>query len=404
MATTIQSERCAKCGMPLAYDRMVRGGAPEEAALTSPRLCSHCATAVMPEKPPAHTVGRWVLGLLISTYLRDRPVVRAAATLVQGVPFAPASLRVFAEMLHGLPRRSTVAKYDALVLYSGGKDSSYMLAELARTGLRLCAWMLNQGYQSPVAIANAETLCRKLNVPLVIDAPGKSEMDELFRIGFGIDRSKSLDLVRAVSAYGSACWPCFSTIAARATAFCAAHEIPFCFVGTQPGQNRLNIGGRPGLAGVVPRTENLVRVFVEPLRLYVEQLGSSAAALLKLQSCNTLLLPYYEFAKPPSREAQLAKLQALGWSMPKNTGACSSNCMINELGRHVMRKRFGFDMYEIIEANERRLDRPTRRTAASPGPSPPLDMAVVHAGANMLGLGPEEKQQLGLGREASADD
>jgi len=261
--------------------------------------------------------------------------------------------------------------------------------------------MLNQGYQSPIAIGNAERLCASLGVPLVIEAPPKREMDQLFRVGFGIGVKSDPHLLRAVMTYGSACWPCFATIAARATTFCAEHEVPFCFIGTQPGQNRLDVGGRPGLDGIEPRTEQLFDKFVGPITERAAQSSPAAARLLERRPCATLLLPFYEFVRKPPVAEQIAQLTASGWQMPHNTGACSTNCMMNELGRHVMRERFGFDLYQVINAHERRLgnNSPEHRDVAAP----PLDHGAVLVGARMINLSAEERKLHGLAPEAAVE-
>lgn len=266
-----------------------------------------------------------------------------------------------------------------------------MLIGLAATGLRLRAWMLDQGYQSGVAIANARALCERLGVPLVIDRPDRARMDALFRIGFEIDADSGADLVKAASAYGSACWPCFSTIAARAATYCSEHAIPFCFIGTQPGQNRLDLDGKPGLAGIVPRTEAVLRRFVDPLYAHAAAINPDAAQLLRIDACQTLLMPYFEFVPLPERAVQIERLKAFGWTMPNNTGACSSNCMMNELGRHVMRRRFGYDLYQIIDANERRM-----RKTPTPAPIAALDEAAVQRGARLMRMQADEAARHGL--------
>jgi hypothetical protein len=390
MTVEAETSVCTRCGMPLGYDRLVE----KEDAVRGEGLCVHCTDARSDGRYDPIGGSPAVLNLLLSTYLRGRPVVRGLAAVVRKTGMAPEPVRRLAQVIGALPRRPHDQECDALVLYSGGKDSSTMLIGLAATGLRLRAWMLDQGYQSGTAIANARALCERLNIPLVIERPERGKMDSLFRIGFGIDGESNVELIKAASAYGSACWPCFSTIAARAASYCSEQHIPFCFIGTQPGQNRLDLNGKPGLAGIVPRTETVVRRFVDPLRAYAAAIDPEAAELLRLDSCETLLLPYFEFVPLPDRPTQLARLAEVGWTMPNNTGACSTNCMMNELGRHIMRRRFGYDLYQIIEANERRM----RRTTTPVEPAP-LDGDAVIRGARLMRMGADEAARHGVERE-----
>jgi hypothetical protein len=377
--------------MPLSYETFIRGSQPASAAAS---LCSHCATRhPLPLVVPTED-NSWVLDLIVRIYRSGGTWQRLAAGLGCRIPaLLPGKLLALARVVQSIPRRRTRSRYDAVVLYSGGKDSSWMLLQLARHRLRVCAWLLDQGYQSPTAIANAQRLCERLGVPLEIEKPEQQRMNDLFRFGFGITREDDPDLVRAAMTYGSACWPCFATIAARASVFCARNDVAFCFIGTQRGQNRLDLQGQPALAGRgLPRLSDLTSRFIEPLRQHVARTRPASAELLAELPARTVVLPFYEFVPKPAREEQIRTLEQVGWTMPNDVGACSSNCRINELGRQVMRTRFGFDLYQVIDAHERRMDLET----VDPGPAaagPPLDERAVVEAAQMIGLTPEEAKQ-----------
>jgi hypothetical protein len=196
--------------------------------------------------------------------------------------------------------------------------------------------------------------------------------------------------------YGSACWPCFATIAARATLFCHANDIAFCFIGTQAGQNRLDLSGQPVLAGRgLPRIDFLVEKFMQPFSDLAMKHDAKAATVLTRQLCPTVLVPFYEFIEKPTTQAQIEAIQRIGWELPKNTGGCSTNCMINELGRHIMRKRFGFDLYQIIEANERRLSDQSSDLQIELL-RPELDQKAVTRGAKMIKLSDDEVHLHGI--------
>jgi hypothetical protein len=386
------SQTCRRCGMPLAYDAVVAPATSD----TRAELCSFCLARTTGVKaPPQPTEAAWVLDLILDVYLGRRPgarrVARGVARLGSRVPLAA---RAVAEVVRSVPERRPDATYDAVVLYSGGKDSTYMLLDLAqRPGIRVCAWMLQQGYQSPAAIRNAERICERLGVPLVISTPERSAMDSLFRIGFGLreDSVADQELLKAVMTYGSACWPCFATIAARAATFCDEVGAAFCFIGTQRGQNRLDLHGQPVLAGQgLPRVDFMTEKFMRRFRALAEESDDEAAALLQTTECQTVLVPFYELVPKPSVDEQIAFIQRAGWTLPMNTGACSTNCMINELGRQVMRTRYGFDLYQIIDAHEQRL--------ADRGPAAiaPLDEDAVERGARLIGLSDDEREEYGL--------
>jgi hypothetical protein len=399
MSAAPDTATCRRCGMPLAYDARVSDAAVL-ARRSDPALCSYCGDAENDGRhvtPVEERDASWVLDLMIAAYLGRRPGVRSAARVLSRLRRTlPESLAAVADVVASVPSRSRTSNYDAVVLYSGGKDSTYMLLDLAqRRKLKVCAWMLQQGYQSPAAIANAKHICSRIGVPLVIAEPERVEMDSLFRLGFGIDGGGQSpeDVVRSVMTYGSACWPCFATIAAQATKFCRENDAAFCFIGTQKGQNRLDLHGRPVLAGQgLPRVDFLVSKFMSRFRDFAGERRPTALPLLESGDCRAVLVPFYELVAKPPVEEQLRSISAAGWKMPNNTGACSTNCMINELGRHVMRKRYGFDLYQVIDAHERRL-RP------DPGAAPvvaPLDDKAVARGAKLIKLDDAERREYGL--------
>ncbi|MBB4966587.1 hypothetical protein [Saccharothrix violaceirubra] len=351
--------------MPLTFDALV-SGVPGEAG-----VCGHCATAE--PVPAAPQVDR--------SALLDR-----IFAVYRGAPVEPGE--GYESVLRTLP--SAGGDIDGVVLYSGGKDSSWMLADLVHRGLKVVAWMLDQGYQSPAAIDNARFLCDRLGVDLVIAKPEREPMDNLFRIGFGIPDQGDPELVRSAMTFGSACWPCFATISARATVFCRENDVPFCFVGTHKGQNR--VGDETAMAQTfLPPLSAAADGFVAPLRDHARTRAPESADLLDTAPSRTILVPFYEFVPRPAREDLIADLEAMGWRVPRNTGSCSTNCMINELGCQVMRHQYGFDVYQVFEAHERRLD-----PEAGPVRPGPLDEAAVRRGARLIGLTPEEERAFGL--------
>ncbi|KVN92613.1 hypothetical protein WK11_28675 [Burkholderia ubonensis] len=390
---------CDKCGMPLHYDAIMSGD--ETATIPASGLCGHCS-GLKPgrkaeyEKEPDY---EWLLDAMIDVVNGERRLLRKGASLVSSLPLVNRSgLGVAAGILDSIPAPETRSTYDAMVLYSGGKDSTYMLINLAEKGLKVCAWMLDPGYQSPQTIDNAKRITARLGVELVIDKADKTFADSLFRSGFDIDENSDIELKKGAMTYGSACWPCFSVIAVSASRFANSHRIPLCFIGTQKGQNRLNLEGSGVLSSKqLPKLNELVRKFVDPFKKAIPDQARMLQPDPDSVDFPTVLVPFYELVQKPDKEAQIRYLEERGWVMPKNTGACSSNCMINELGRAVMRSKFGFDLYQVIDANERRLGHRADQAAyGTPDPK------MVKLGAVMLGLSDRELKQLGV--QANGED
>jgi hypothetical protein len=379
--------------MPLQYDSIMNDTDADNAL--SAGLCGHCSGLQTGRKVEYEKEAdyEWLLNAMLDAVKDERKLLRRGASLVKSLPVVNRSgLGIAAGILDSITPRDPQSTYDAMVLYSGGKDSTYMLIKLAEKGLNVCAWMLDPGYQSPQTIDNAKRITDKLGVPLVIEKSDKTLTDDLFRSGFSIDGNSDIELQKGAMTYGSACWPCFSVIAVSASRFANRHRIPLCFIGTQKGQNRLNLEGAGVLSAMeLPKVSDLVDKFVKPFRKaipnHVDQLRADPDEV----GFPTVLVPFYELMRKPEKEAQIAYLGGHGWILPKNTGACSSNCMINELGRAVMRSKFGFDLYQVIDANERRLGhQPDEAAYGAPDPK------IVKLGAVMLGLSDTEIGELGI--------
>src|SRR5690606_6576892 len=59
-------------------------------------------------------------------------------------------------------------QYDCLLLYSGGKDSTYVLYKLIDHGLRVLTYTFDNGYISKTAFSNSEATAKKLGVENII--------------------------------------------------------------------------------------------------------------------------------------------------------------------------------------------------------------------------------------------
>lgn len=73
--------------------------------------------------------------------------------------------------------------YDAVVLFSGGKDSAYLVWQLQQRHpkLRLLALLIDTGYMSPVALENAAKAAEKLNVDYLAYRPNKGFYKKFFK-------------------------------------------------------------------------------------------------------------------------------------------------------------------------------------------------------------------------------
>ena len=84
--------------------------------------------------------------------------------------------------LHEISRQRD-RRYHALVLFSGGKDSSYLLHRLMHSypDLRILALTVDNTFMSPVAMENVYEIVRRLGVEHMVLRPRSATMEKMFR-------------------------------------------------------------------------------------------------------------------------------------------------------------------------------------------------------------------------------
>lgn len=76
-------------------------------------------------------------------------------------------------------------RYDALVLFSGGKDSVYMVRRIQdeHPKIRLLAFTMDNTFMSPIARANVLRLVNRLDLDHITFRPARAYMKKLYRYG-----------------------------------------------------------------------------------------------------------------------------------------------------------------------------------------------------------------------------
>lgn len=107
-----------------------------------------------------------------------KPIARTNPT----DPVAAEMKAAFARLLKQAELKGA-GRYDAVVMFSGGKDSTYMVRRLQieHPKLRLLAVTLHNGFMSPVAEANVRRLVERLDVDHLFIRPRRSFYLKLFR-------------------------------------------------------------------------------------------------------------------------------------------------------------------------------------------------------------------------------
>ena len=269
-------------------------------------------------------------------------------------------------------------EYDALVLLSGGKDSTYTLCKLVDMGLNVCALSLDNGFISDQAKANIKVVCDALQVKHhYATTPA---MNQIF--------------VDSLDRYSNVCHGCFKTIYTLALQFAAEQSIDYIFTGLSRGQlfeTRLN-NELFSAAGVSePAIDNMVKA----ARLQYHAVVDAPNTLLNVTQVNdgTLIdkieiIDFYRYYHVEMSEMLAYLKSRVGWVRPPDTGR-STNCLINDVGIHVHKLERGYHNYSLPYSWDVRLGH-KRREEALDELDDDINLEHVESILSEIGYSPKE--------------
>lgn len=137
--------------------------------------------------------------------------------------------RAFDELIQAQIARQDPA-YHVMLLFSGGKDSCYMLHRLRQTypTLRILAVTVDNTFMSPVAMENIRELIRRFDVDHLMLRPRAATMEKMFR--YAITHLNAKGCAGTVDQFDG---DFFSDLARN---LAARLEIPYIFWGLSPTQ------------------------------------------------------------------------------------------------------------------------------------------------------------------------
>ena len=248
------------------------------------------------------------------------------------------------QVVHLLEESKGKAEYDAIMCYSGGKDSTYtlMLAVL-KYGLKVLALTVDNGFLSPGAFKNIQTTVDHLGVDLVTVRPSSKFLIPLFKVSAFNEIYNPKSLTRI----SSGCNSCISLINIIALKFALEKKIPLILAGFTLGQIPANS----------IYYKNNYKFFVESRKPVLEKLREHLGSDVDRYFCindslleNSKTYPYninLLCLEDPTEEEIVKKIQEFGWESPKDVDGCSSNCRINTFNNFIHQKKLGFNPYEL---------------------------------------------------------
>ena len=249
-------------------------------------------------------------------------------------------------------QKTKTGKYDCMVLYSGGKDSTYMLYQLVKEmGMTPLVFSMDNGYISPEAKDNIRRVTDDLGVDLV----------------FGQTPQMNAVFVDSLKRHSNVCDGCFKVIYTLSINMARDKGIKYIFTGLSRGQlfeTRLSDMFEARIFDVdeIDRTVLAARKAYHRIDDAVNQLLDVAIFKDDAVFNEVQLIDFYRYKDVPLHEVYAYLDQHAPWVRPSDTGR-STNCLINEVGIYIHKKERGYHNYALPYSWDVRIGHKTRSEA-----------------------------------------
>jgi tRNA(Ile)-lysidine synthase TilS/MesJ len=289
----------------------------------------------------------------------------------------------FRELLDQNKASDEKSDYDILAAYSGGKDSSFTLDLLRnRYNLRVLAMTFDHGFVSPYAFENIRRVVEALGIDHITFKPDFKVMQRIFR--FSIE--KEFHPPKALERASSMCNSCMGLVKFITLRIALEKKIPFIAYGWSPGQAPLQSAILKNHPSFIKKSQDL---FLQPLQkaagpgvraYYLEEYHLNPDKDDNFPyNINPLAFLHYD------EKEIYARIRELGWQLPKDTDANSTNCLLNAFANQVhMQKHqynpYAMEMAELVREGILSKEEVLRRTSEEP------DQIVIEKVKTKLGV------------------
>jgi len=242
--------------------------------------------------------------------------------------------------------------YDCIMLLSGGKDSTYALAQLAEMGLKVLAFTLDNGYISEQAKANIRRVVKALGVDHIFGST--PAMDAIF--------------VDSLQRYNNVCDGCFKTIYTLSIKLALEKKIPYIVTGLSRGQffetrltEELFLDDDWDIEAIdqtilearkaYHRVDDAIKQHLDVSMFEDDEVFEKVRFVDFYRYTDVSLASMYDYLD-----------QRLPWVRPTDTGR-STNCLINQAGIYVHKKEKGFSNYAFPYSWDVRIGHKTREAS-----------------------------------------
>jgi len=281
-------------------------------------------------------------------------------------------------------------EYDAIMCYSGGKDSTYTLKlALQKYNLKVLALTIDNGFLSPVAFNNINRTVDALGVDLITIRPASNFFIPLIKAS----AFHQIYNPKTQTRISSVCNSCISIINIAALKLALEKKIPFILAGFTLGQIPANsIFYKNNYTFFQESREPILKKLRELIGNSVDDYFCISDSLLE----STESYPYninLLCLDDPSEDEILTDIKKLGWIHPEDVDGCSSNCRLNAFNNFIHTKKMGFNPYELELSHLIRRGKLTREDALKKV-ADQADITSLKPILQQLGVLQEEIEQL----------
>jgi tRNA(Ile)-lysidine synthase TilS/MesJ len=239
------------------------------------------------------------------------------------------------------------SEYDAILSYSGGKDSTFTLLTLRHEyQLNVLAFTMDNGFLSKRAVRNIREVTGRLGVDHLFFKP----RFDVLRIIFSECARRNIFPPKTLQRASPVCTACMSIIRFRVLRIAIEEKIPFAAYGWSPGQAPLAssiLKNNAALAGLMQKStleplRNLVGDAVTPYFLSPGHLTAGHDLPYNIHP-----LAFLDYSEDSIFEA----IEKIGWRPPQDTDVHSTNCLLNAFANVIHKKQFGFHPYAFEMAS-----------------------------------------------------
>lgn len=249
-------------------------------------------------------------------------------------------------------RQAKPSQYDCIALLSGGKDSTYALCRLVDMGLKILAFTLDNGYISDGAKANIRRVVKTLGVDHI----------------FGSTPAMNAIFADSLNRHANVCHGCFKTVYTLGLKLAREKNIPIIVTGLSRGQLFETRLPQEAFNGPEFSTEQIDKTILDARKAYhrIEDAVSENLDVSMFEDDSIFdqvqFVDFYRYCDVELQEMYSFLEEKAAWERPADTGR-STNCLINDVGIFVHKKKKGFHNYALPYAWDVRMGHKKRDEA-----------------------------------------